>query len=51
MTETADCFRRGRSGGQVRDEYRNEYDAGRGGYGRAIDEERQREEEAYGAGR
>ena len=48
---TADCVSRGRSGGQVRDEYRNEYDAGRGGYGRAIDEEREREEEAYGAGR
>jgi nuclear cap-binding protein subunit 2 len=27
-------FGRGRSGGQVRDEYRSEYDSGRGGYGR-----------------
>ena len=27
-------FGRGQSGGQVRDEYRPEYDAGRGGYGR-----------------
>jgi hypothetical protein len=26
-------FGRGRSGGQVRDEYRTAYDAGRGGYG------------------
>ena len=26
-------FGRGRSGGQVRDEYRTDYDAGRGGYG------------------
>jgi len=26
---------RGRSGGQVRDEYREEFDAGRGGVGRA----------------
>lgn len=32
-------LRRGRSGGQVRDEYRDEYDPGRGGYGRAYAEE------------
>lgn len=43
-------YRRGKSGGQVRDEYRDEYDPGRGGFGRAI-EERQREEEQYGRGR
>jgi nuclear cap-binding protein subunit 2 len=43
--------RRGKSGGQVRDEYREEYDPGRGGYGRAYDEQRQREEDEYGAGR
>lgn len=43
--------RRGKSGGQVRDEYREEYDPGRGGYGRAYDEQRQREEEQYGEGR
>ena len=43
--------RRGKSGGQVRDEYRDEYDPGRGGYGRAIAEERQKEEEEYGRGR
>ena len=44
-------FRRGKSGGQVRDEYRDEYDPGRGGYGRAIAEERLKEEEEYGKGR
>ncbi|XP_044526840.1 nuclear cap-binding protein subunit 2-like isoform X2 [Gracilinanus agilis] len=27
-------YGRGRSGGQVRDEYRKDYDAGRGGYGK-----------------
>lgn len=27
-------YGRGRSGGQVRDEYREDYDAGRGGYGK-----------------
>lgn len=43
--------RRGKSGGQVRDEYRDEYDPGRGGYGRAIDAERLKEEEEYGKGR
>lgn len=30
-------YGRGKSGGQVRDEHREEYDPGRGGYGRAID--------------
>ncbi|KAL9612799.1 MAG: hypothetical protein Q9167_002634 [Letrouitia subvulpina] len=44
-------YGRGKSGGQVRDEYRDEYDPGRGGFGRAIAEERQREEEQYGKGR
>jgi nuclear cap-binding protein subunit 2 len=29
-------YGRGRSGGQVRDEYRQEYDGGRGGFGRQI---------------
>ena len=43
--------RRGKSGGQVRDEYRDEYDPGRGGYGRAIADERLKEEEEYGKGR
>jgi len=31
-------YGRGKSGGQVRDEYRDEYDPGRGGFGRAYDE-------------
>ncbi|SLM39332.1 nuclear cap binding protein subunit 2 [Lasallia pustulata] len=44
-------YGRGKSGGQVRDEYRDEYDPGRGGYGRAIAEERIKEEEEYGKGR
>lgn len=48
---TDSLCRRGKSGGQVRDEYREEYDPGRGGYGRAYDEQRQREEDEYGAGR
>ncbi|KPI40173.1 Nuclear cap-binding protein subunit 2 [Cyphellophora attinorum] len=30
-------YGRGKSGGQVRDEYRDEYDPGRGGYGRFYD--------------
>ena len=29
-------FGRGKSGGQVRDEYRTDYDAGRGGYGQIV---------------
>ncbi|KAL9125426.1 MAG: hypothetical protein Q9217_005372 [Psora testacea] len=44
-------YGRGKSGGQVRDEYRNEFDPGRGGYGRALADERQKEEDEYGAGR
>ena len=44
-------FSRGKSGGQVRDEYRDEYDPGRGGYGRAVEMERLKEEEEYGRGR
>lgn len=44
-------YSRGKSGGQVRDEYRDEYDPGRGGYGRAIADERLKEEEEYGKGR
>ena len=43
---------RGKSGGQVRDEYREEYDPGRGGYGRAYaDDQRRREEDEYGQGK
>lgn len=44
-------YGRGKSGGQVRDEYRDEFDPGRGGYGRAIAAERVKEEEEYGRGR
>jgi nuclear cap-binding protein subunit 2 len=44
-------YGRGKSGGQVRDEYREEYDEGRGGLGRAIQAERMKEEEEYGKGR
>lgn len=29
-------YGRGKSGGQVRDEYRTDFDAGRGGYGKLI---------------
>ena len=32
-------FGRGRSGGQVRDEYRMDFDPGRGGYGKVIKQE------------
>lgn len=49
-------YGRGRSGGQVRDEYRQEYDAGRGGWGHARvqeeEDQRRREEQiraVYGA--
>lgn len=49
-TNIADA-RRGKSGGQVRDEYRDEYDPGRGGYGRAVAEERAKEEREYGPGK
>jgi len=31
-------YGRGKSGGQVRDEYREEFDPGRGGYGRTLEE-------------
>ncbi|KAL3707767.1 nuclear cap binding complex subunit [Talaromyces marneffei ATCC 18224] len=44
-------YGRGKSGGQVRDEYREEYDPGRGGYGRSVADQRRREEEEYGKGR
>ncbi|KAF4510339.1 hypothetical protein G6O67_002232 [Ophiocordyceps sinensis] len=36
-------YGRGKSGGQVRDEYREDFDEGRGGVGRAIQTERLRE--------
>ncbi|KAI1467160.1 RNA-binding domain-containing protein [Daldinia caldariorum] len=38
-------YGRGKSGGQVRDEYRDDYDEGRGGLGRALQSEREREGE------
>jgi nuclear cap-binding protein subunit 2 len=38
-------FGRGRSGGQVRDEYRTEYDAGRGGWGHQMRLQLERERE------
>lgn len=43
---------RGRSGGQVRDEYRTDYDPGRGGYGKLVQKEleAQRQLVDYGAG-
>ncbi|CAI9786974.1 unnamed protein product [Fraxinus pennsylvanica] len=43
---------RGRSGGQVRDEYRTDYDPGRGGYGKLVQREleSQRQLVDYGAG-
>ncbi|KAI0840566.1 RNA-binding domain-containing protein [Hypoxylon sp. FL0890] len=36
-------YGRGKSGGQVRDEYRDDYDEGRGGLGRAIQTDRERD--------
>ncbi|KAJ4765202.1 Nuclear cap-binding protein subunit 2 [Rhynchospora pubera] len=43
---------RGRSGGQVRDEYRTDYDPGRGGYGKMVQREleQQRQLVEYGGG-
>ncbi|XP_021678906.2 nuclear cap-binding protein subunit 2 [Hevea brasiliensis] len=42
---------RGRSGGQVRDEYRTDYDPGRGGYGKLVQRElEQRQLVDYGTG-
>lgn len=38
-------YGRGRSGGQVRDEYRTEYDAGRGGWGHRMRMQLERERE------
>ncbi|BDD63097.1 nuclear cap binding complex subunit [Monascus purpureus] len=44
-------YGRGKSGGQVRDEYREEYDPGRGGYGRAYAEARRYSDDDYGRGK
>ncbi|PHH62935.1 hypothetical protein CDD81_6568 [Ophiocordyceps australis] len=41
-------YGRGKSGGQVRDEYREDYDEGRGGVGRAINAERLRDYDEQG---
>ena len=49
--DTDFLIRRGKSGGQVRDEYRDEFDAGRGGYGKAYAAQMQKAEEDYGSGR
>jgi len=38
-------YGRGKSGGQVRDEYREDYDEGRGGLGRALQSDRMRDVE------
>lgn len=38
-------YGRGKSGGQVRDEYRDDFDEGRGGLGRAIQTDRERDNE------
>jgi RNA recognition motif-containing protein len=43
-------FGRGKSGGQVRDEYRTNYDAGRGGYGKLIKNELENLNEEGAAG-
>ncbi|KAI3540928.1 RNA recognition domain-containing protein [Colletotrichum abscissum] len=37
-------YGRGKSGGQVRDEYREDFDEGRGGHGRAIQMQRDRDD-------
>ncbi|RDA84502.1 hypothetical protein CP532_0963 [Ophiocordyceps camponoti-leonardi (nom. inval.)] len=41
-------YGRGKSGGQVRDEYREDFDEGRGGVGRAIQSERLRDYDEQG---
>jgi len=38
-------FGRGKSGGQVRDEHRQDYDAGRGGWGAQVQMEKRKERE------
>ncbi|KAF2114208.1 nuclear cap-binding protein subunit 2 [Lophiotrema nucula] len=40
-------YGRGKSGGQVRDEYRTEYDPGRGGFGRALNDDYGPADERY----
>jgi nuclear cap-binding protein subunit 2 len=43
-------YGRGRSGGQVREEYRADYDAGRGGWGKAVDGVQQQPIAQFGGG-
>lgn len=43
-------YGRGKSGGQVRDEYREEFDPGRGGFGKRIQEEREKYANEYDQG-
>jgi nuclear cap-binding protein subunit 2 len=40
-------FGRGRSGGQVRDEYRKDYDPGRGGFGKRFDPSKEMEKGGF----
>ena len=40
-------YGRGKSGGQVRDEYREDFDEGRGGLGRAIDGDKKEDDDDY----
>lgn len=40
-------YGRGKSGGQVRDEYREEFDPGRGGFGKRVREEREQYANEY----
>lgn len=44
-------YGRGKSGGQVRDEYREEFDPGRGGYGKRAQDDYDRYGDEYGSGR
>ncbi|OLL25408.1 Nuclear cap-binding protein subunit 2 [Neolecta irregularis DAH-3] len=41
-------YGRGKSGGQVRDEHREDYDGGRGGWGKRMEAEKKRAEEQGG---
>lgn len=43
-------YGRGKSGGQVRDEYREEFDPGRGGFGKRMQEEREKYAQEYQQG-
>ncbi|CAG0884980.1 unnamed protein product [Cyprideis torosa] len=43
-------YGRGKSGGQVRDEYRSDYDPGRGGFGKLVQQQRQMQQKTQGGG-